>query len=331
MPASQSRRAVTTRRAVALAIGALVAVLLPTTSATAAKPAPDPTLATTIQFDSVGEGLDLGTAGTKDLWYVVQGRGFDVDLTFRDDAGNLEPLSQIQTLTITVKYGTTTLGTTDVAPGGTEASFSGLAIEAAASNVHLTVTASTKPKALTVSSRQFDVLIEDIDVDASALTSIGDGSDGSAPCVPAPGTVCGDLNPPFGQNFGPNGRLSLGVCAAGCVDRYVQALVTTDATSTNPATLVMKCDKDACGVGSIKKQKLKVTLAPGSLEPNDPLAVDYTAPACLEKGVVTYTPNDDVSVGNLPFCVDYVQSTRDNAGNTVLYLLFIEDAKVRFS
>ena len=185
------------------------------------------------------------------------------------------------------------------------------------------------------------MLIKSLPVTAGALTSIGDedaDADGTAPCFPGPGTVCGDLLPPAGTSFGANGHLSQGECATTdtkCIDTYVQAIVTLPVTppgtATDPATLVMKCDKDACGVGAIKNKTLQVTLSPEHPDANDPLAKDYEAPPCSAKGVVDYDPLADLGVGNLPFCVDYVQSTRDNAGNTVLYLLFVEDAKVRFS
>jgi hypothetical protein len=329
MPTPHVRRTAKPRMAVAVALGALLAVLLPVAVASA-KPAPVPGVASAIRIDSVGEPSTVATSGTKDLWYVVQGRGFPVALTFVNAGGTATPLSTNQTVTVAVKYGTTTLGTTDVPPGTSTARLDGLKIATAASNVRLTVTAATKPKALTAVSRFFDVLLTDTAVATGALTSIGGGSTG-APCVPAPGTVCGDLFPPAARSFGAGGLLSLGLCGGACPDKYVQALVVTNATPTDPATLVMKCDKDACGTGSIKREKLVVTLAPGSLTPNDPLAADYAAPPCGTKGVVSYDPGLGVSAANLPFCVDYVQSTRDNAGNTVLYLLFVDDAKVRFS
>jgi hypothetical protein len=80
-----------------------------------------------------------------------------------------------------------------------------------------------------------------------------------------------------------------------------------------PATLVVKCDKSLCAGGGINSYHLGVVLVPGTPE--------QIAPSCPSKGVVGATQS---------FCVDYVQSTRDNAGDTHLFLLFVEDAKVRF-
>jgi hypothetical protein len=55
-----------------------------------------------------------------------------------------------------------------------------------------------------------------------------------------------------------------------------------------------------------------------NLLPAGPVTV---APACPAKGVVGTDQK---------YCVDYVQSTRDNAGDTILYLLFVEDGRASF-
>lgn len=347
-------------RLLALVLGALVAVLLPVVSvagpAGAAKSTVDSTVATSIRFDSVttpDSTISLpGTPGAQDLWYVVggpvttrdatgtptaygAGTPFDVDLTFlRQDSITGDwvpaPLSTFKTVTVTVKYGSTILGTKDVDPNLATAKLTGLRIDVPASNVTLTASADTKPKAVTGTSRAFDVLIESLDVTGS-LTSTGGGAS-TGPCSPAYKTVCGDLIPPAGVTFADGGLLSRGLCVGTrCKDTYVQALVDFTPSVTNPATLLMKCDKDLCGVGSIKSKTLDVTLSPGSQVQGDPRAVTYAAPACLDKGTVPYDETAPISSSNLPFCVDYVQSTRDNAGDTILFLLFVEDAKVRFS
>lgn len=336
MSGTRPRTARTPRTAIALALGALLAALLPLSQATAAKPVADDTIASSIAFTEVTDAaISLpDSPGANGLWYVVQDRTFTVDLAFVNAAGAPRPLSTSKAVTVSVKHGSTVLGSVEVPANETTAPLggAGFVIADAAAGVRLTAVADTKPRATNGTSRPFDVLIKTLPVTAGGLTSIGDEGDGTHPCVPAPGTVCGDLLAPAGAEFGENGHLSQGECATGtkCVDTYVQAIVTFSPSPTNPATLVMKCDKDACGVGAIKNKKLQVTLSPESPEPNDPRAVDYEAPACSAKGVVDYVPGT-VGPGNLPFCVDYVQSTRDNAGNTLLHLLFVEDAKVRFS
>jgi hypothetical protein len=83
----------------------------------------------------------------------------------------------------------------------------------------------------------------------------------------------------------------------------------TGYTTTAPATVVLSCDKKFCGGGSI--QRNVPVFSQGG---NTPLE---GVPACPAKGVAN-------AVGA---CVDYVQSTRDNAGDTHLYVLFTRDLR----
>lgn len=340
---SRSTRTRTLMALVALALASLLAAAVAALAPTAATAAPggggkatsDP-VATSIVFsriESVTTSLPAAAPGARDLVYVVQDEAFEVDLSFVDAAGLPAPLSANKTVTVVVRHGTTVLGSVEVPPGETDSTTNGplvLTIADAVSDTALTATANRKPNPVTSTSRTFDVLIESDAVRSSALTSIGgESADATVPCAPGPETVCADLIPPNGQSFGAGGLLSRGVCN-GCTDSYVQALVTFPLSVTNPATLVMKCDKDACGLGAIKSKTLDVTISPGSLQPGDLRAVTYEAPACPEKGIVDYTTTQSFGPTNLPFCVDYVQSTRSNAGDTHLYLLFVEDAKIRF-
>jgi hypothetical protein len=84
-------------------------------------------------------------------------------------------------------------------------------------------------------------------------------------------------------------------------------------TATEPATLILSCDKIYCGNGAIKTNVPNLS----SLG-NGPLP---DVPACAAKGV---GPAPDSLVDA---CVDYVQSTRDNAGDTHLYVLFTRDLR----
>lgn len=78
-------------------------------------------------------------------------------------------------------------------------------------------------------------------------------------------------------------------------------------STTSPATLVFSCDKKFCGRGSIQRNVPVFTQGGNTdLEPMG---------ACSAKGVA----NAEGA------CVDYVQSTRDNAGDTHLYVLFTRD------
>jgi hypothetical protein len=307
-----------------LGLGALLAVLVPMTSATAAKPAPAPVLgvATHIVFDDISTPtIDVPDApGAVGLVYVVKDVGFRTQLRFLDDAEAAAPLSANKTVTVTVFDGTTSLGTADVAPGAMAATLDLTAIGTAASGVRLNASAATKPRPVTGTSAAFDVLIESDIINADGVSTIGGQGGTTTSCNATPAfPICADLIPPLAGSFGNDGLLSRGLCPAGekCADSYVQVLTTIDrADYTDPATLVMKCDKTLCGGGAIKSNHLTVTLIAGS--------PGVEAPACPAKNTVGTDPA-------VPFCVDYVQSTRDNAGDTFLYLLFLQDAKVRFS
>jgi hypothetical protein len=84
----------------------------------------------------------------------------------------------------------------------------------------------------------------------------------------------------------------------------------TKYTPTSPATVILSCDKKFCGKGSIQRNVPVFTQGGNT----DLVGV----PACSAKGVA--------SPG--PACVDYVQSTRDNAGDTHLWVLFTRDLRV---
>ena len=116
MSGTRPRTARTTRTAIALALGALVAALLPLSQATAAKPAPDDTIASSIRFTKVMDaGISLPvTPGSNGLWYVVQGRVFEVDLEFVNAAGEPRPLSTTKSVTVSVKYAGVVLDSVEV-------------------------------------------------------------------------------------------------------------------------------------------------------------------------------------------------------------------------
>jgi hypothetical protein len=80
-----------------------------------------------------------------------------------------------------------------------------------------------------------------------------------------------------------------------------------------PATLIVGCDKSLCGNGGVKDFNLLAQLK------NDP--APQIAPDCPSKGQIS----PDLSTP--AFCVDRVQSTRDNAGDLLLYLLFDDDLR----
>lgn len=295
-----------------------------------------------IQFeiaDSV-EGLPE-TPGSDGLVYVVAGQDFGAALTFVDKRGEPSPLSTSEETKVTLSYVVPGAHAEQLAsltlPAGQSTVSTGpdaLVIGNAFSGIVLRASAPTKHGTVVADSAPFDVLIESVSASSSdeVLTVGGDETGERGDCNPTEQLpVCGDLiqSPDF----------SIGaLLSQGCLNNedctgsptFIQAVAAfevEDKSARAPGTLIMSCDKSVCGRGAIKNQTLAVTLSPN---PQSAFAGEIEASACEAKGVVTYDPGLAYSTDNAPFCVDYVQSKRDIAGDTLLYLLFTVDAKVRF-
>jgi hypothetical protein len=182
-------------------------------------------------------------------------------------------------------------------------------------NVTVTARAGAKGKPSSIAStpsNSFDVL-QTLKTDtAQTGVAFSDGT-GASGCTAADALnpICGFAILPHGANSGV--LLSSGACnGIGCNLHGSVAQVVADLsnlyTRTSPATLVIKCYRTICGQGSISKyDPLVSSSATGALTP---------APPCPSKGVIG--PSQQ-------FCVDYVQSTRTNADNTLYYVLFFND------
>jgi len=169
-------------------------------------------------------------------------------------------------------------------------------------------------------SQIFDVVSQLQFADSAPNSSFQRGIGGdNTQCANATPTnpVCGIVILPHGAQSSQV-LLSLGACDltyAGCGSTrgsVVQTLADLDGlyTNTDPATLVLKCDKSLCGGGAIQNQHVSF-----SLNGNDPLTLAEPCPA-----------KSTVGPGQAA-CVDYVQSKRDNSGDTILYLLFTQDMR----
>ena len=172
-------------------------------------------------------------------------------------------------------------------------------------------------------SVSFDALVALTTSPATVGTSFTGGIGGSGgACADATPTspVCGVATLPRGAYS--DVFLSQGVCDAAytrcnTAGSVVQLLADIDGTAplyspTSPFTVLMKCDKSLCGGGAIKDTVVNV-----ALDGNAALA---PIPPCPAKGVVGATQTSG--------CVDFVQSTRDNAGDTLLFVLLPGDARV---
>jgi hypothetical protein len=149
--------------------------------------------------------------------------------------------------------------------------------------------------------------------DPSLGTGLGVGDAGCSQATTE--SECGVVVLPKGISS-QNGALSLGACTPdlGCTPGSQVVQLVADLGSayspTSPATMIFRCSKQLCRGMGVNSYTLKVSfLATGALNPAAP---------CVTKGVALD------AAGNT-FCTDYVQSHRDNAGDLLLYLLFVHD------
>jgi hypothetical protein len=305
-----------------LAVTSLAAGTLAST-ATAANPAP-----VLIRIDGISSATTapVGTPGGAVPYVLVKaGDDFVVDVSFYDVSGAPASFNSDTTLNITSSAGALS-PSTGIAPKGETSAHLTTSLGKAANQVSITVSVATKRNqqsgvtpGTSSASQLFDVLsdlrFEDSSPNQGFLKGIGGSSDCTEATKQAP--VCGIAILPNGANS--QVLLSLGVCDsayAGCGSNkgaVVQALADLSGLYSNssPATILVKCDKSLCPGGAIKNYHLSF-----SLNGNDALG---NAPACPAKATI----GDGQAA-----CVDYVQSTRDGSGDTLLYLLIAQDVRI---
>jgi len=322
------------RRLVLLLVACLAAALggLFTSSARAANTAPVAIVVDGITGESL-TGLDLGTlpSGAAPSAFVRAGGDFSIQVSFHDAAGALAAFNSDTTLAIT---GTTNGGAaalspaTVVVPRGNATYDLHTSITAAANQVVLTVAVAGKKASTVAAGVSYVPNVKDLrfDVVSAARTESGgagfqQGIGGDQNCTNATSSapVCAIVVLP--QGAGPNVLLSEGACdtatgstyapcftgprkTGGAVLQTLFAQPGTPYSTTSPATVIFKCDKTLCGNGQI--QGLTVAW---SLSGNGALTDALPCPA-----------KNTMAQAHTP-CVDYVQSKRDGAGDTHLYLL----------
>jgi hypothetical protein len=312
----------------ALALGMVVSVLaaltgLVTSSAQATTNGP-----VRIVIDSVTSDVapPEGTPGNAVPYVLVQaGDTFRVHVSFYDAAGAPASFKSDTALAITTNRGAPTPSRGTAKKGETTATLAA-SLPTAANQVSVTVSVAGGKEAKTVApgtttpAQSFDVVSElqfvDSAPDLSLEAGIG-GDDSSCTIATKADPVCGIVILPHGALSGQV-LLSLGLCDASYAacgstrGSVVQTLGNLSGlySKTDPATLLMKCDKSLCGGGAIRDQHLSF-----SLNGNDALS---TAEPCPAKQTIG---------DNQQACVDYVQSKRDGSGDTYLYLLFSQDMR----
>jgi hypothetical protein len=317
------------RAAVAMVALALVAVGLQTGLASGLPPKP-----VSIQVDRVFSEL-TAPSGTPDeavpYAIVVAGQPFSVEVSFYDAEGQPAAFGQDTSLSISTTTGSSNLPVpaTGLAIEGETTATITTTLAKPANQVRVTVSAPTLkgPKAVTPGTsspdQRFDVLSE-LRYEASAAnTPFTAGIGGQANCASATNAdpVCGTLMLPNGA-YSSQVLLSRGLCDAAYAacgstrGSVIQFLADIEGlyTSTAPATMLVRCDKSLCGKRAIAKTRLSYSLlGNASLVP---------APACPAKNTIG---------GLQEVCVDYVSSTRDNAGDSLLYLRLRKDARISVS
>ena len=323
------------RRSLVFALFACLVAALGGAAATAAPP----TSPVTVVIDSVTSDVVLptGLPGAAVPYVVVKAGGtIHVRVSFYDASGAPASFNKDTRLTITSNVGTLTAGDGTALKGSSTATID-TTLTTAVNQVVLTVSAGSGPKAPTPGSSyvpggkdlRFDVL-SDVSphlpgTNGTAFQAGFGGNDACADATEA-APVCELVILPRGA--GSDVLLSVGACDTDVSSPYapcftgpkgiiggavLQALFAQPSTRyavDSPATVVVKCDKSLCGSGSI--QGLKVIYSLGG---NSPLTA---ADPCPSKNTM--------ATAGVP-CVDYVQSKRDGAGDTHLYLLTDRDIR----
>ena len=335
------------RRLVLLLVAVLAATLggLLTHTATAGSAAPSTgNSPTDIVIDRVYSNVPVPSGlptGAQPYVVVKKGDSFVVEVSFTDAKGRSTFFDVPTILSMSLKSSSTVppgpvliLGNVTVAKGQRTAVLTG-SIADAMNQVVLTVKTVGDPAltpALTTDSglgQRFDVLSTYNSATPAAEQGIG-GSDEKCASATAVAPVCGTLLLPNGaassqvfMSLGPCDSTAYTNCGNRLGGSIVQVLADLTApstanpgqeidlyTKTSPATLILRCDTSLCGTAAIKGIPVNFTLSGnGDLGP---------APACPRKGTVGRSQD---------LCVDYVQSKRDGASDTILYLLFTRDLR----
>lgn len=229
---------------------------------------------------------------------------FNQDVTFRLDDGGAP--GDVSPPTVTLLRGTLSVAQT-------------VTYSEVASGITLTPVYGGKGKspAFTVGqAQQFDI------VRVLQFANKGQTSIGADTCTTdSPDTNCGIALLPnsftsdaAALTVGAPAQCGGKTCGASLV-QFTAGMAAGLYTQANPATMIFRCDKSVCGNAGVNKFKVHFSYAAAG-------DLSLVAPACLVKGQ-SNDPTD--AFGGA--CVDYVNSTRDNAGDTLLYFYFLHDLR----
>jgi hypothetical protein len=257
---------------------------------------------------------------------VLVEAGDPVDLTVTlQPAGAAYKFNTPLTLSASLESGDPTHGTlsptTVVMPAGANTATFSVTYSAVDNGVQITVTQppDSSGTATPGTTAPFDVLKELTTFaanDPRLTTGLGIGNNGCTAASTEPACATLVLNKGTASS---RGALSIGACTAdlGCRTGSQVVQVVADLGNlypqTAPGLLIYRCDKQLCKGKGIRNYPLKI-----SFNASGPL--DLTTMRCLKKGVAK-----DAYGNN--FCLDLVQSHRDNSGDALLYLLFTHDMR----
>ncbi len=305
------------------ALVAAVAVVLPTTGASAAKPGTEPPVNITVT--DLKSSVTTPITGGEPTDFVAIGAPLSLDVSFSSGTPAVPvPLSETRDVTLQVSVSGSTLAstspTTFVVPKGlTSTTLDGIVLATPGNGVVLTVAAvAPRQEVANVVSGTSDAVdvakdFNDVPIDGKAGVTVSRNGVG-ATCSLADRLTCVDLTLPADDGNGNTAFFSTGVC-----DKVVgvcrsgdlmQVLAAFDLEPTMPAVFTVKCAKELCGNGSIQRNKVNVSVSGSGLLKE--------APACSSKGGLE--PLQE-------FCVDYVSARRDGAGVTYLPVLMPRDAR----
>jgi hypothetical protein len=297
-------------------VAALILVLGPAVASHATSPAPATITA------SVSSNINFSCKNCADPGLlIVQGTPFTLTVNLQDSLGNPTSFNTNTALNVTANGpGSITPASVTMPAKQSSATFP-ISYSTYADNVTLTVSpASKKSGTITPGTATFDVLQAAHVSPGNPGFADGTGPDNCAD-VTAANPICGFVKLPNGANS--DVLLTTGACGtvANCDSAHNGTLsqVVADLgdpnngglySPTNPATLILKCYRTICGQGGVNKHYAYISLgASGDLA---------QSPPCPAKGTIGAGEN---------FCTDYVQSSRDNADDLLLYVLFDEDLR----
>jgi hypothetical protein len=312
MAARRSWHARTTLFATAAAM--LVTALLPSVAAQAAAALPAPTqLRAWVTSDIAAPCSPSGTCGNPGV-LTVQNTAFTLHVSLTDDTGAAAAFNKDTNLALSATPGAQFLSPTSVGMGKglSEQSFP-VTYSTYANNVVIQVSYSARKGGFSGNTAAFNVLqtLETFGGQAGVGFQHGIGPDDCA-TVSSTNPVCGILVLPNGSNT--DVLLSSGSCVGvGCNTKGTVTQFIGDITGlyskTNPATLILKCNRTVCGRGGVSQLV-------GVAADSQMTGALLTAAPCPAKNTIG---------ADQRFCTDQVQNVRLNADDSLIYILFADD------